>query len=140
MVPIHKTTKGVIVPFIGVLRGFSDSSDSEVDGRQSLVDRAWIWMEKEAFSSATVISERQGVIETTGKYVIMTPKGIWMDTKSYFIKKAPKVHEGNYYKSLGALYRVKHPNGPLGSYNQDEFDRRFRKYTIARARRRSQDV
>ena len=69
-----------------------------------------------------------------------TPEGIWMDTKSYFIKKAPEVHERDYYKSLGALYRVKLLNGPLGPYNQDEFDRRFCKYTIARAPRRSQDV
>ena len=67
MVRIHKTAKGVIVPFTGVPREFSDSIDSEVDGRQSLADRARIWMEKEASSSATVILERHGVVETTEK-------------------------------------------------------------------------
>lgn len=99
------------------------SSDSETDERQSLADRARVKMAERAASSSGVISEFQKVVVAKGKQVIMSPEGIWADSKSYFITKGPLVDEKKFYRSLEALYKSKHPNGPLAPYYRGDFDR-----------------
>ena len=131
MVRIHKRAKRDIVAFYGVPGQYS--SDSDLDERQSLADRAREKMSEREVALSGVVSEFQKVSKAEGKQVIMTPEGVWMDTKSYFITKAPLADEREFYRGIASFYKFKHPNGPLGPYNKEEFDRRFKEYAVSRA-------
>ena len=63
----------------------------------------------------------------------MSPEGIWLDSKSYFITKGPLVDEKTFYTNMASFYRIKHPNGRLDPYDKEEFDHRFSKMSVARA-------
>ena len=131
MVRIHKRARRDIVAFSGVPGQYS--SDSETDERQSLADRAREKMAEREVAESGVVSEFQKVSQAEGKQVIMTPEGMWMDTKSYFITKAPLADEREFYRGIASFYKFKHPKGPLGPYNKEEFDKRFSEYAVARA-------
>ena len=131
MVRIPRRPRRNIVAYTGVPG--EDSSDTDTDEVQTLAYRARVKMAEREVAEAGVVSAHQDVVITSGKQVIMTPDGIWGDSKSYFITKGPLVEEKSFYANMSGFYRLKHPNGRLGPYNKEEFDERFRKLSGIRA-------
>ena len=131
MVRIPRRQKRDIIAYSALPGEFS--SDTESDEVRTLAHRARIKMAEKEVASSGVVSALQDVKAMTGRQVIMSPEGVWGDSKSYFITKAPLVEEKSFYANMAGFYRVKHPNGPLGPYDREEFDRRFSKLSVARA-------
>ena len=131
MVRIPRPPRKEIVAYSAVPGEFS--SDTECDEVHTLAHRARVKMAEREVSSSGVVSEFQKVTKTIGKQVIMSPEGIWCDSKSYFVTKAPLVEEKGFYTNMSGFYRRKHPNGMLGPYSKEEFDEKFRELIGIRA-------
>ncbi|XP_017229118.2 uncharacterized protein LOC108204282 isoform X1 [Daucus carota subsp. sativus] len=130
-VRLSKRPRQEIVAYSAVPGEFS--SDTESDEVQTLAARARAKMSEKEASSSGVISEFQKVKEAVGRQVIMSPEGMWCDSKSFFIVKAPLVEEKSFYTNMAGFYRSKHPGGPLAPYDEGDFDHRFRLLSVARA-------
>ena len=87
MVRIPRQAKQKIVAFSAVPGEFS--SDTDTDEVQTLVHRARVKMAEREISESGVVSAYQDVVMTSGRQVIMSPEGVWGDSKSILLLRPP---------------------------------------------------